>query len=156
MKKKNKEQESKALDALVQDDENTAQEKPEDENDLEKGEETSENTADKSEMIKKDVALLKELFPDLSIDDIPEDVWKEVEKGQSLAGSYALHFIKKIKEEAKIRFINEQNSKKAPPKVLNDNEEKNYFSPEAVKKMSRADVRKEQLHPLNLFVFLSK
>ena len=92
--------------------------------------------------MEEDVALFHELFPTLSVEDIPEEVWSEVEAGEGLAKSYALYAVKEYREQERVRAVNEENAKKAPPAVRHDGGDSDYFSPEAVKSMSPAQVKK--------------
>lgn len=94
------------------------------------------------EKMEEDIALFHELFPDVKGDAIPEEVWARVEAGESLAAAYALHVIRTMREEEKIQKINEENEKKAPPRIRHDGGDDTYFSPEAVKAMSRSEVKK--------------
>ena len=103
--------------------------------------ETSAATEEKLPMT-EDVALFHELFPELSAEDIPDEVWAEVEAGESLAKSYALYAVKEYREQERVRRVNEENEKKAPPAVTRDGGDNDYFSPEAVKSMSPREVKK--------------
>ncbi|MEA4833345.1 MAG: hypothetical protein VB118_12120 [Oscillospiraceae bacterium] len=94
------------------------------------------------ERIRSDIVKLRELFPSLKNEDIPDEVWERVKNGESLAASYALYFIENIKSREKIRELNEKNNKNAPPRFISDGGEENYFSPETVKQMSPAAIRK--------------
>lgn len=94
------------------------------------------------ERMRADIALLKELFPALTAKDIPDEVWEKVQAGESLAASYALYFIQSIKEKERIEKRNDENSKKAVPRVKSDQLSEPYYSPETVKGMSPAQVRK--------------
>lgn len=107
----------------------------------EKAEPTEEN-ADETEMMKEDIALFHRLFPEVKAKDIPEEVWERVEAGESLAASFALSFVLKMKEEEHIKTVNAANEKKAPPRIRHDGAEYDYFSPEAVKSMSRSEIKK--------------
>ncbi len=89
-----------------------------------------------------DIDLFRQLFPDVKADEIPQEVWDSVEEGQSLSAAFALHFVKKMREEEHIRRVNEENGKKAPPPVEGQEASSDYFSPEAVKSMSRKEIRK--------------
>ena len=103
-------------------------------------EETREEK-EKREM-EEDITLFHSLFPEVKAEEVPDAVWEMVEKGQSLAASYALYCIQKAKEEERIRKVNHDNAQKAAPKVRNDGGAKGYFSPEAVKAMSRSEIKK--------------
>lgn len=97
---------------------------------------------DAAELMEEDIALFRSLFPDVKGEQIPQEVWDRVEAGESLAASYALFAVQKFREEEKISRINEENGKKAPPPVEGGSAEGDYFSPEAVKNMSRSEIRK--------------
>ncbi|MBR2634899.1 MAG: hypothetical protein IKD31_04915 [Clostridia bacterium] len=94
------------------------------------------------EMMEEDISLFRRLFPDVSSDKIPEEVWKRVEAGESLAAAYALYSVQKMREEEAIEKVNAENEKKAPPRIRHDGADKVYFSPEAVKAMSRSEIKK--------------
>lgn len=103
---------------------------------------SSEEGADNTEKMKEDVSLFHRLFPEVTAKDIPESVWQRVEAGESLAASFALHFVEKMREEEHIRTVNSANEKKAPPRIRHDGAEYDYFSPEAVKNMTRSEIKK--------------
>ncbi|MBR4288120.1 MAG: hypothetical protein IKT50_01635 [Clostridia bacterium] len=108
----------------------------------EKEAEPKEEKTDETEKMKEDIALFHRLFPEVKAKDIPEEVWERVEAGESLAASFALHFVQKMKEEEHIKTVNATNEKKAPPRIRHDGAEYDYFSPEAVKSMSRSEIKK--------------
>ncbi len=103
--------------------------------------EIQEETKDPGEWMQEDVELFHTLFPEVKGEDIPQEVWDRVERGESLAASYALFAVQKYREEEKIRKINEENDKKAPPRIQAGAADENYFSPEAVKKMTRSEIK---------------
>ncbi len=92
--------------------------------------------------MEEDIELFRQLFPEVKGEDIPQEVWDRVEQGESLAASYALFAVKKYREEERFKSINEANGKKAPPPIDGTGSEEDYFSPEAVKNMSRSEIRK--------------
>lgn len=94
------------------------------------------------EVMEEDIELFRTLFPEVKGEDIPQEVWDRVEKGESLAASYALFAVKQYREEERVKSINEENGKKAPPPIEGSGVEGDYFSPEAVKNMSRSEIRK--------------
>ncbi len=102
------------------------------------------NKADRSEeeRMTDDIKQLRALFPDLTPEDIPEEVWQSVSAGESLAASYALFYVKQLKEEERIEKVNRENEKKALGRIKQDKGQEEYFSPETVQKMSPAEVRK--------------
>ncbi|MBE6711926.1 MAG: hypothetical protein E7580_00235 [Ruminococcaceae bacterium] len=105
-------------------------------------EESEEETPSSEQLMEEDIDLFRSLFPEVKGEDIPQEVWDRVEQGESLAASYALFAVKKYREEERIGRINEENGKKAPPPIEGGKAEGDYFSPEAVKNMSRSEIRK--------------
>ena len=107
--------------------------------------ETDEKTGEPvsaTRSMEEDVNLFHELFPDVKEKDIPSEVWARVEQGESLAAAYALYTVQKARREEEIRLVNEENAKKAPPRIHYDGGQGEYFSPEAVRKMTRSEVKK--------------
>lgn len=80
------------------------------------------------------------LFPAVDIDTVPESVWESVKKGTSLAAAYALYEKRMEAERVKIERINSINSLKSAG-AAGKNTANEYFTPDDVKKMSRAEVR---------------
>lgn len=136
MKKKEKEipEEKKILEETLPYD---SEEKP----DGEKKPSPDEGAKD-AERMKEDIDLFHRLFPEIKAEDIPDAVWQRVEAGESLAASFALYFVEKMRKEEHIRKVNSENEKKAPPRIRHDGAEYDYFSPEAVKSMSRGEIKK--------------
>lgn len=91
--------------------------------------------------LEKELELLKPLFPELSVEDIPDSVFTETENGKGLAANYALFYLKREKEKAEMQKKNEENSRSAPPDIK-ESEEEVYFTPEAVRAMSENEVRR--------------
>ncbi|MBR2615960.1 MAG: hypothetical protein IKC69_04720 [Clostridia bacterium] len=112
------------------------------EKETEKENEAEGAEASFEERMEEDIALFRNLFPEVKGEEIPDEVWERVEKGESLAAAFALHFVQKLRQEEKIRTVNEENEKKAPPRIHRDSGEGEYFSPEAVKAMSPKEVKK--------------
>ncbi len=124
-------------EALKEAAENAEAEKAEDE----KAEPEKAEGEDPKEKMEADIALFHSLFPETKAESIPQEVWDRVEKGESLAASFALYTVMKEKEEEKIRAVNAENEKKAPPRIRHDGAEAEYFSPEAVKSMTRKEIK---------------
>ena len=114
---------------------------PEAEEQAPEAEEQAPDAADE-DALREDVELFHSLFPEVGAKDVPREVWDKVEKGQSLAASYALYVLMKEKEDERIRKVNEENAASAPPRIRHDGADGSFYSPEAVKKMSQAEVRK--------------
>lgn len=92
--------------------------------------------------VQQEIRLLKELFPRLDADDIPDQIWQECENGKGIAAQYALHFIQAMKRQAQAESVNDKNARSAPPKIAHDGGGEVFFTPEMVKRMSQREVRK--------------
>ena len=104
--------------------------------------ETEKALPTEEERMAEEIRTLRSLFPNLTPDDIPEEVWAHVAEGESLAASYALYFLKDLKEKERIEQKNRENEQKALPRIKSDAPSEEYYSPETVKKMSPAEVRR--------------
>ena len=79
------------------------------------------------------------LFPEIPIEEIPDTVWESVKQGAPLAASYALYEKRMVAEAKRIAEINAKNARKSPGAAGKDTAGE-YFSPEDVRRMSRAEV----------------
>lgn len=79
------------------------------------------------------------LFPEIPIEEIPDTVWESVKQGAPLAASYALYEKRMVAEAKRIAEINAKNAKRSPGAAGKDTAGE-YFSPEDVRRMSRAEV----------------
>ncbi|MBE6593382.1 MAG: hypothetical protein E7642_05250 [Ruminococcaceae bacterium] len=79
------------------------------------------------------------LFPEVAVDEIPEEVWEAVKKGTALSASYALYEKRKAAEAIRAAKINEKNASMSPG-AAGTNTAGEYFSPEEVRRMSREEV----------------
>lgn len=104
--------------------------------------EKTPETVSEEERIVADIETLRALFPELTPEQIPEEVWKKVSEGESLAASYALFYLKEQKEKERIETHNRENEEKALGKIRQDKDSEEYYSPETVRKMSQKEVRK--------------
>lgn len=104
--------------------------------------EKTPETVSEEERIVADIETLRALFPELTPEQIPEEVWKKVSEGESLAASYALFYLKEQKEKERIETHNRENEEKALGKIRQDKASEEYYSPETVRKMSQKEVRK--------------
>lgn len=84
---------------------------------------------------------LKEIFPDIKADDIPDEVFEGCDNGRGLAAQYALWYVASQRKKEETQKTNEKNSKSAPPEV-NGAEDETFFTPEMVRTMSDKDVRR--------------
>jgi DNA repair exonuclease SbcCD ATPase subunit len=79
------------------------------------------------------------LFPDVPVEELPDEVWDSVRKGAPLAASYALYERKKAAEAKRIAQINAKNASRSPGAAGTDTAGE-YFTPDEVRRMSRAEV----------------
>lgn len=94
---------------------------------------------DTQKRILEELADFRDLFPEVEINAIPESVWDSVKKGTPLIASYALYERRMEAERARISLINAKNASKAAG-IAGKNTASEYFSPDEVRKMSRAEV----------------
>ena len=87
-----------------------------------------------------ELAEFEEYFPEVALEQIPDEVWEKVKGGASLSASYSLFKRKKELESKKVRDLNEKNRKMSAGSVAGGDGEK-YFSPAEVKRMTSAQVK---------------
>ena len=84
-----------------------------------------------------------ELFPDVTLDDIPEEVFTRAEnENLPLTAAYALYERKIRMEKLKIEEFNKKNSVKSPGKIKHDGSAEVMFTLDEIKRMSPSDVAK--------------
>ena len=79
------------------------------------------------------------LFPEIAVEEIPEEVWEAVKNGTTLTASYALYEKRKAAEAIRVANINAKNASRSPGAAGTDTAGE-YFSPDDVRRMSRAEV----------------
>nr|DAE45089.1 MAG TPA: hypothetical protein [Bacteriophage sp.] len=79
------------------------------------------------------------LFPDVPVEEVPDEVWDRVKGGASLAASYALYEKKMAADAKRVAQINEKNASRSPG-AAGVNTGSEYFSPDDVRRMSRSEV----------------
>ncbi|MBQ7375506.1 MAG: hypothetical protein IJW52_01305 [Clostridia bacterium] len=79
------------------------------------------------------------LFPDVPVEELPDEVWESVRAGAPLAAAYALYEKKKYAEAKRIAAINAKNASRSPGAAGTDTASE-YFTPDEVRRMSRAEV----------------
>lgn len=92
--------------------------------------------------VTRDIDRLWEMFPDIKLDSVPEELWEMVSQGESLLGAYCILLCRDGLEKEKAQKKDRENSAKTPPAVKSGSESPEFFTREAVSKMSRAEVRK--------------
>ena len=79
------------------------------------------------------------LFPDVPVEELPDEVWESVRAGAPLAASYALYERKKAAKAKRVAAINQKNASRSPGAAGTDTASE-YFTPDEVRRMSRAEV----------------
>ncbi len=103
-----------------------------------------QSEADAEEEIKK----FRELFPDVPAEDIPDEVWLEVENGTTLSAAYALYLISQENLNKYAEDVNDRNSRMGA-KAVSDGSTEPVFTKELVEKMSDKDVKSNYKGILN-------
>lgn len=94
-----------------------------------------------SEEISGDIRRFREVFKDVSADDIPDTVWEDVQNGASLVHAYALYLIESDRDSARAESINRKNGESGAA-AGSDGSLEPVFTKEQVEKMSGKDVKK--------------
>ena len=82
----------------------------------------------------------EDYFPEVSLNQIADEVWEMVKKGAPLSASFALHMRKRELEKKKVSDFNEKNRRMSAGSLIQGDGEK-YYSPAEVKKMTPAQVK---------------
>ena len=91
------------------------------------------------QLILRELAEFYRLFPHVSLEDIPEEVWDSVENGIPLAAAYALYEKKRHSAKERAGEINRRNASLSAGKA-GKNTKGEYFSPDEVRTMSQRQV----------------
>ena len=92
------------------------------------------------EAIAAQINEFSELFPKISVRSIPESVWDDVKKGNSLAAAYSIYERRITEAARRIERINAKNAEKSAG-VAGKNLTPEFFSADDVRKMSPSEVR---------------
>ncbi len=84
-------------------------------------------------------AEFRDLYPDKSLEDLPDEVWDSVRDGVPLSAAFALAERRKIRTEEKARHRNLENRQRSAGSL--GQSASGYLSPDEVRSMSRAEVR---------------
>lgn len=76
----------------------------------------------------------------MSLSDLPDKVWEDVQNGIPMAAAFALAERKRMILEAEAERTNRENKKVAPEGLYGS--EEIYFSPAEVRSMTQAEVKK--------------
>lgn len=88
-----------------------------------------------------ELAEFSELFPNIAVSSIPEEVWQKVKVGVPLSASYALYEKKTQRQAELAAAVNQKNAEKSSGAISRDGGEV-YYSPSEVRSMSSGEVRK--------------
>ncbi len=93
------------------------------------------------ERMSREIGEFSEVFPEKSVNQIPDSVWESVRAGIPLAAAYALYERKNaVRADAACR-INERNGNISTGSVGRASTE-NFYTPDEVRAMSQSEVRK--------------
>ena len=82
----------------------------------------------------------QQLFPEISLKQVPQGVWDQVSQGVPLGAAYALYEKKAAAAELHARRINQKNALRSAGKAGQDAASE-YFSPDEVRAMSQSEIR---------------
>ncbi len=97
-----------------------------------------EARAQKADRISAELERLFDLFPDADTASLPDDVWEDVRRGNSLAGAYAMYARRASLKKFHTDAINERNAKQSAGRI--DGSSGEYFTPDEVRAMSQSEV----------------
>ena len=81
-----------------------------------------------------------ELFPDVSMESVPESVWDSVRAGSSLASAYAIYARRTYINEMRAGGINKRNAELSAG-LAGKGTASEYYTPDEVRAMSQREVR---------------
>ena len=93
------------------------------------------------ERMSREIGEFSEIFPEKSVNSIPDSVWESVKAGIPLAAAYALYERKNTVRADTASRINERNGEISTGAVGRATTE-NFYTPDEVRAMSRTEVRK--------------
>lgn len=82
---------------------------------------------------------LEELYPNTSLESLPDDVWESVRRGTPIAAAYALSLRRRARTEELAQTRNKENRARSTGALESSRSE--YFSPDEVRSMSAEEVR---------------
>ena len=102
--------------------------------------EAYKSAAAQQEAIAKQINEFSELFPDISVRSIPNEVWDDVKNGNSLAAAYSVYERRITEAARRIERINQRNAERSAG-AAGKNMVEEFFSADDVRKMSPGEVR---------------
>ena len=102
--------------------------------------EAYKSAAAKQEAISAQLEEFSELFPEISLKAIPDEVWDNVKRGNSLAAAYSVYERRITEAARRIERINAQNAERSAG-AAGQSMAQEFFSADDVRKMSPSEVR---------------
>lgn len=87
-----------------------------------------------------EVGEFSELFPEVTIDAIPSEVWMSVRGGVPLAAAYALYEKKCRTHSELVDSVNQRNNERSTGALRGEGDSQ-FYSPSEVKKMSPSEIK---------------
>lgn len=100
-----------------------------------------------SARLEGEISEFSDMFPDVPLSEIPDEIWDEVKKGLPLSASYARHERKRTLSQTKAEEANKNALEKSSGSVTGTSE--HYFTADQVRKMTAAEVKKNYSHIIN-------
>jgi hypothetical protein len=101
---------------------------------------TYKEASERQSLIAEQINEFNELFPEIAVRSVPDEVWESVKKGNTLAAAYSVYERRITEAARKIELINQRNASTAAG-AAGKSAPKEYFSTDEVRKMSPAEVR---------------
>ena len=80
-----------------------------------------------------------DLYPNLSPEELPDEVWENVRRGIPISAAYALAERRRIRTMEKAQSLNEENKRRSSGSV--EGNSNTYFSADEVRAMTQSEVR---------------
>ena len=93
------------------------------------------------ERLGREISEFSELFPNEPLTSLPDSVWESVRGGIPLAAAYALYRRKAELRAEQANITNQKNNKMSTGAIGRDTTD-SFFSPDEVRAMSRAEIKK--------------
>ncbi len=97
--------------------------------------------------LENEIGEFSEMFPEVSLSEIPEKIWNEVKRGLPLSASYARHERRISLARKKAAEINNAAREMSSGSISGGSD--NYLSPEEVRKMTPGQVKENYTHIIN-------
>lgn len=105
-----------------------------------KAERRKNRMAKSGEEAAEEIKRFRELFPDVTAENIPDEVWEDVAAGATLAHAYALYSVENELLNKRAAGVNERNSQKSAA-ASSDGSTEPFFTREQVEKMDSKDIK---------------